>query len=236
MILAVTGGKGGIGKSTLAVELAAALDAVVVDADLGMADIPCPDSNIKSPNLHDVLAGRADPIAAVRTVRQKQAQEYNTHPRTIRILPCGRSLTGARAADITALESVLQRVERAYGDIVVDCPAGLRADAGVPLAVAETCVIIASPRAYALGDAVRVRALAREVNTGVISVIINRADDSSPTDAIAETLGAPTVGVPVDPRIKQTLETLHPLIQRVPTAPASRAVQRVVSKIKRVDI
>jgi septum site-determining protein MinD len=40
VILAVVSGKGGVGKSTGAYNLAAELDAVCVDADLGMADLP----------------------------------------------------------------------------------------------------------------------------------------------------------------------------------------------------
>ncbi|MFW5973812.1 MAG: P-loop NTPase, partial [Natrialbaceae archaeon] len=73
MILAVTAGKGGVGKSTVAYNLGAELDAVVVDADLGMADLP----GSRGPDLHDVLAGRASPLEAVR--------EAGPVP----ILPCG---------------------------------------------------------------------------------------------------------------------------------------------------
>ncbi|WP_435183064.1 MinD/ParA family ATP-binding protein [Halobellus sp. EA9] len=217
MILAVTGGKGGVGKSTLAIELGAALDATVVDADLGMADLPTG----PGPDLHDVLAGRADPIEAVR----------ETGP--VRLLPCGRSLAGARAADVTELESALRAVEAAYGDVVVDCPAGMKADAGVPLAVADACVVVASPDAYALADAVRSRELARELGAGLVAVVINRAVDDPPEAAFRDVLGAPAVTVPADPRVGQTVESFGPVVRSAPSTRAARAVTTVADAVRR---
>ncbi len=218
MILAVTGGKGGVGKSTVAVELGAALDATVVDADLGMADLPTG----PGPDLHDVLAGRAAPFEAVRE---------GCGP--VRLLPCGRSLSGARAADVTALDGVLRDVERAYGDVVVDCPAGLKADAGVPLAVADGCVVVTSPRQYALADAVRSRELARELDAGVVAVVINRVVDDAPAAAFEEALGAPAAVVPADPRVERTLEALRPVVRTAPSAGAAGAIRTVADAVRR---
>ena len=218
MILAITGGKGGVGKSTLSVELGAALDATVVDADLGMADLPTG----PGPDLHDVLAGRADPIEAVRE---------GCGP--VRILPCGRSLSGARAADVTVLDDVLRDVEREYGDVVVDCPAGLRADAGVPLAVADACVIVASPRRYALADAVRSRELARELDAGLVAVVINRVVDDAPTAAFEAALGAPATAVPADPRVERTLETFRSVVRTAPSTRAADAIGAVADAARR---
>jgi septum site-determining protein MinD len=218
VIVAVTGGKGGVGKSTVAVELGAALDATVVDADLGMADLPTG----PGPDLHDVLAGRADPIEAVRE---------GCGP--VRLLPCGRSLAGARAADVAGLDRVLRSVESEYGDVVVDCPAGLKADAGVPLAVADACVVVASPRGYALADAVRSRALARELDAGLVAVVINRAVDDTPTAAFEETLGAPAVTVPADPRVGDTLESFRPVVRTAPSTRAAESIAAVADAVRR---
>ena len=217
MILAVTGGKGGVGKSTVSVELGAALDATVVDADLGMADLPTG----PGPDLHDVLADRA---AAAEAVREGCS---------VRLLPCGRSLAGARAADVTALDDALRGVEREYGDVVVDCPAGLKADAGVPLAVADACVVVASPRRYALADAVRSRALARELDAGLVAAVINRVVDDAPEAAFEEALGAPAVAVPADPRVGRTLEALRPAVRTAPSTRAAGAIRSVADAVRR---
>ena len=216
MILAVTGGKGGVGKSTVALNLAHALDAVVVDADLGMADLP----ERRGPDLHDVLVGRADPVEAV------------DESGPVDLLPCGRSLAGARAADPTALVDAVEAVERQHGRVVVDCPAGMAADAGLPLYVADRCLLVASPEAFALPDAVRCRALCRVLDAPVERVVLNRAGDAPPTDRVREALGVPVTTVPDARIVDRSQRSGHPVATVAPRSRAAAAFRDLATLVR----
>jgi septum site-determining protein MinD len=214
MIVAVTGGKGGVGKSTVALNLGATLDAVVVDADLDMADLPAG----RGPDLHDVLADRAAPHEAVR--------EAGAVP----LVPCGRTLAGARAADPTALDAVLVRLERTYGAVVIDCPAGLRSDAGIPLLVAGACVVVTRPTRAALSDAVRARELARAVDADLAAVALNRTERRE-ARRVATLLGGPTVCIPDSEVLAAAQAAGVPIFE---TAPGSTAAARLTDLGDRV--
>ncbi|MFC7167319.1 MinD/ParA family ATP-binding protein [Halospeciosus flavus] len=221
MILAVAGGKGGVGKSTVALNLGAELDAVVVDGDLSMADLPAG----RGPDLHDVLAGRADPVEAVRE---------GAAGGSVSLLPCGRSLAGARAADPLRLAATVETVEREYGAVVVDCPAGLRVDAGVPLAASDACVLVTRPTAPALTDAVRTRALARTLDAGVAAVVLSRARPSEEErTAVDRLLGGPTVAVPADETVDAARRGGVPVREVDPDAAAAVALGEVAATVRR---
>jgi septum site-determining protein MinD len=220
MILAVTAGKGGVGKSTVAYNLAAELDGVVIDADLGMADLPAS----RGPDLHDVLAGRADPIEAV----------HEDGP--VALLPCGRSLGGFRAADPAALVESVRAVRRHYGRVIIDSPAGLASDAGLPVLAADACLLVVRPTRAAIADGVRTRELARAIGTPLVQIVLNRAaapsEDDARTDRIASTLGAPVTTVPDNDVIARAQRAGRPVRS---IAPDSQAVDQFVTLAASVE-
>jgi len=216
VIVAVAGGKGGVGKSTVALNLGAELDAVVVDADLAMADLPAG----RGPDLHDVLAGRAEPVEAVERVGP------------VALLSCGRTLAGARACDLTEVESTLAAVANEHERVVVDCPAGLAADVGVPLVAADACVLVTTPRRFALADAVRTRALARRFDAGLACVGLNRVGDDPPTASVRRTLGAPVVPIPESGTVARAQRNGRPVAS---LAPGSTSAERFAELARTVQ-
>ncbi|MFC7058686.1 MinD/ParA family ATP-binding protein [Halovenus salina] len=219
MKLAVTGGKGGVGKSTVAYNLGAELDGVVIDGDLGMADLPAR----RGPDLHDVLAGRATPLEAV------------SEEGAVRLLPCGRSLAGGRGADPTALADVVDAVERQYGTVVVDVPAGLRSDVGVALLAADACLLVTRPTRPAVADAVRARELARAVDTPLARVVLNRVEQSYPEnrlDRLATTLEGPVTQIPDSPAVRRAQRAGLPVRAVDPDDRATVAFATLATQVK----
>jgi len=220
VILAVAGGKGGVGKTTVALNLGYELDALVVDGDLGMADLPAG----RGPDLHDVLAGRAAPTAAVRSGGP------------VALVPCGRTLAGARAADPRALTGVLETLAAEHGPVVVDCPAGLSADAGLPLVAAHAAVLVSTPDPPALAGAVRTRALARELDAGVAAVALNRVEgtvDGAESDRVRRRLGGPPTCVPASPAVARATRAGLPVGETAPETTAAARFRALAAAVER---
>lgn len=246
MILAVCGGNGGVGVSTLAYEVAGQLDAVVVDGDLAVADLPVG----RGPDLHDVLAGRAAPLEAVRGG-------------PVPVLQCGRSLAGARGVDTGRLADAIRAVA-SHHDAVLDCPTGVGSDTGVSLALADACVVVVGTRRWALPGAVRVRALASAVGTPVAAAALCGARSRGPSattgDAapatgdgnasasvdttgtppdgvrpatVRELLGVPVVEVPTDPALADSLRGGEPITDCRPESTAAEAVVSLADRVER---
>lgn len=215
MIVAVAGAKGGVGKSTVAFNLGAAWDAAVVDADLSMADLP----TSRGPDLHDVLAGRADPLEAVR------------EGEPVDLLPCGRSLVGARACDPERLVGALEAVVETYDRVVVDCPAGMGADAGLALLAADACLLVTTPDRTAIAGAARTRALARRLETGLCRVVCNRDRGETDPGAIREVLGAPVVSIPIDETLARAQAHGQPVGAVAPGSISARRFEELADAI-----
>ncbi|GGL23958.1 hypothetical protein GCM10009037_04300 [Halarchaeum grantii] len=177
-MLAIAGGKGGVGKTTTALGLATAYvrrrrRPLVVDADRGMPNCHLYADTPGERGVADVAAGH--PLAdAVEPVRA---------------LPGVDLLAGGDAAP----GSYLDRLPRGR-PLIVDTAAGAGADVGAALVAADAVVVVTTPDEEAVVDALKSAALARALGTPVVAgVVVGTRDD---TDGIATALDAPVTAVP----------------------------------------
>ena len=175
-MLAVTGGKGGVGKTTTALGLAAAAARagrrpVVVDADRD-----CPDLATVTGTDGDGLARLAagEPLGVAGT------------------LTAGVTVLGARFdTDSGVLSTAMERLADTNRPVFLDCPAGAGRPAAKPLRRAAASVVVTRRTERAIVDGRKASAMARRLGAEPRGVVVSRGDA---TDRVAATFDAPVLG------------------------------------------
>lgn len=158
-MLAVAGGKGGSGKTTTALGIAAALARqrrrpLAVDCDLDAPNLHLRADVSREPGLD-----ANDPAAC--------AVQSAALP-GVDVLPAGDMAAAALARSLDALPE-----DR---PVVLDCPAGASEAATRPLRAADSCVVVATRGRESIEDAVKTASMARAVGTPVDAVAVTRSD------------------------------------------------------------
>ncbi|WP_277552589.1 MinD/ParA family ATP-binding protein [Halobaculum limi] len=162
-MLAITGGKGGTGKTTTTLALARALAAT------GTA-VTCVDADWDLPDLGALAGGPRRCSAAADTGPPHEATFTAPDADGVEILPAPADPM-ARDPE-RRLRAVAGGVDR---ETVVLCPAGTAPDAVAPLRVATAAILVTEPCAASLRDAARTAAMARAVGTRVAGAVVTNA-------------------------------------------------------------
>ena len=241
-IVAVASGKGGVGKSTTAINLALGL------RDLGLK-VGVLDADIYGPSVPKLLAIRGRP-ETLGGNRLKPMTGYGLTVMSIGFLVAEETPMIWRGPMVmSALTQMLREVEWGTLDVmIVDMPPGtgdaqLTMAQQVPLAGA---VIVSTPQDLALIDARRGVEMFKRVNVPVLGVIENMSyfvcpkcgerQTSSVTAARtqeAERLGVPFLGeVPLHMAIRETSDAGRPVVATDPDGPHAKVYREIAGRVR----
>lgn len=204
-MIAIAGGKGGSGKTTTTLALAAALgrrgrDVVAVDADRDMPDLHALAGVPNDPTIAALVAGDDGPRGLGGVARP-----VPDHP-GVAVVP------SAPGVDRRELVRGLRRLKGNERPVLVDCPAGAGPAAVDPVRVADRALLVATATPQGLRDAVKTAALSRAVETPVAGVVVPRQREVPP--GVEELFEAPAHPVPTaadplsDPAVRRAVDRL----------------------------
>ncbi|WP_366922977.1 MinD/ParA family protein [Metallumcola ferriviriculae] len=239
-VIAVTSGKGGVGKTNVVVNTAISLaktgkKVVIFDADLGLANIDVLMGLIPKHTLYEVVRG------------EKELEEVVlTGPHDIRIIPGGSGIQELADLDYYQRERLITGLRSFAVDtdyLIIDTGAGISRNVLSFVSAADKVLVVLNPEPTAITDAYGViKILSKYGLHQEVELIINRASGASEADFTTERIkkvASEFLKIKVkqlgyiaeDPAVGKAVRKQQPFITLYPHAKASINIEAISQRL-----
>jgi flagellar biosynthesis protein FlhG len=238
--IAITGGKGGVGKSNIAVNLALAIGrqrrrVALLDADFALANADVLCGVTPSFNLGHVIAG-------VKELREIGIRLTDM----VTLIPGGSGLEQLANFSLISKPQVREQVRQLESELdvmLIDTAAGIGENVSTVLAAAGEIVVVVTPDPTSIVDGyATIKVVLRRQPTKPISVIVNDVVSVGDGERVFRSISTAMNGflgrtprflgiVPHDPEVQDAIRRQVPVIEHAPNAPASRAIKLIAKTL-----
>lgn len=239
-IVVVTSGKGGVGKTNFALNLAISLadvgkKAILLDADMGMANV-------------DIILGLVPKYNLFHVVRQEKELKdiIIPGPHGIQIIPGGSGIFQLANMGEYELKQVIYQLGKLEGQcdyMVIDTGAGIANNVLSFAVMADDIIVLTTPEPTSLTDAYGVikTATTREAR-GKYYLVVNRAYSESQGIVVGQKLKSVCekfLGVEVDVlgyvaedrAVHSAVMKQEALVVHAPTSSAAQSIRRIATRL-----
>jgi flagellar biosynthesis protein FlhG len=250
-VLAVTSGKGGVGKTFVSANLAAALAklgqrVLVLDADLGLANLDVVLNLYPKITLHDVFTGKA-----------KLEEAIIRAPGGFSVLLAGSGMVEYSRLTPEVRDDFLRIMSGLvphYDIVLLDTGAGISDVVLFAVSLASEVIVVATPEPTSLTDAyATIKVLVGQQKRQTIRMVVNQTarigDGRAITVQLQQVLDRFVVtepsraiklihmgDIPADQTVRQAIMRRQLLMQSSPSCPAALAISQLALKIEQAVI
>ncbi len=229
-LITITSGKGGVGKTTTAINLGAALngfgkEVIVLDANLTTPNVGLHlGAPIVPVSLNHVLLGKA-----------KIGDAIYEHESGTKVVPSSLSVKELRRLNHGKLKEVGKKLRKMADFVIYDSAAGLGPEALAAFDAADELIIVTNPEIPAVTDALKTSKVLEELGKPVKGVVVTRVrgiKTEMPITNIRDMLELPILAViPEEKNMQAALVMKNAIIHTHPRSKASRAYRKLAAKI-----
>ncbi len=233
-IIVITSGKGGVGKTTTAVNLGAAInylggEALVIDANLSTPNVGIHMNSPEVPiNLNHVLLNKAEPHEAI----------YE-HESGLKIMPSSLSIKELKKVKLDKLKNFKEKFGKLAEYVIVDSSAGLGIETTSAMELADEIIIVTNPELPSITDALKAVKIAEEMNKPIMGIVMTRVRKNKiemQPESVKEMLETPVLGmIPEHIDIQRALNLKGPAVHTLPKSKPARAYKEIAARILNVE-
>ncbi len=221
-IIGIVSGKGGVGKTTLAINLGVAL------AKYFNKNITVVDCNLTTSHLGLYLGMYYCPLTLNKVLRGDNSIEEAVyeHFSGIKVVPASLSLADLEGIDILNLPEKVREISEINDIILLDSSPGLGREAMGTLKACDEVIFVTTPFVPCVMDIIRCKEVCDELGITQLGIVLNQVSkekyEMSPKE-IEQLTRLPVIAIiPYDKNIKKSLAIKTPLVIYKPNSKASK--------------